>query len=212
MSNYTITPFDIANNSGYLRAPVKVKGYWSSDAMTAYIQRENVWKDDYSSLTPKWKASISHSSGGRDTAEVESDLDAALNFAEAMASLALYTKEFLDANVDQLEKTFLTTRALVKKEYEEHAAAQKKAEEDRIAADPQITKDAADELFASVESCKNVQLYTRGSLHGKNVSMSSYGSKKFYVDGVRVSKKHVKEIIDACSARSVVIQYNNDTN
>ena len=115
MSNYTITPFDIANNSGYLRAPVKVKGYWSNDVMTAYIQRQSAWTLDVGTEF-SWNASISHSSGGRDTAEVESDLDAALNFAEAMASLALYTKEFLDANITRLEETFMENRALAKKE------------------------------------------------------------------------------------------------
>tara|TARA_R110000868_G_scaffold1432_1_gene11251 strand:+ start:163 stop:777 length:615 start_codon:yes stop_codon:yes gene_type:complete len=204
MSNFTITPFDISANGGYLRAPVKVKGYWSNDAITAYIQRQSAWTLE-GGTEFSWKASITHSSGGRDTAEVESDLDAALNFSEAMASLALYTKEFLDANVDQLEETFLINRALAKKEYEEHAAAQKKAEEDRIAVDVQITKDAADALFASVESGKTVQLYTRGSLHGKNVSMKNWGNKSFYINHDRVSKKKVKELLVVASARSAVM-------
>ena len=212
MSNFTITPFDISNNSGYLRAPVKVKGYWSSDAMTAYIQRENVWNDDVTSLIPKWKASISHSSGGRDTAEVEGDLDATLNFSEAMASLVLYTKEFLDANITRLEETFMENRALAKKEYEEHAAAQKKAEEDRIAADPQISREEADKLFASVEAGKRVLMYARGEQDGKSVWITNYGNKSFYINNKRVSKKHVKEIIDACSARSAVVVNNNYNN
>lgn len=205
MSNYIITPFDIANNSGYLRAPVKVKGYWSSDAITAYIQRENDWNVDVTNLTPTWKATISHSSGGRDTAEVEGDLDATLYFAEAMTALALYTKEFLSANTDRLEETFMENRALRIKEYEDAEAAVKKAAAERIASDPQITKDAADALLASVEAGKFVKMFARGSDYGRDVYMKNWGSKTFYIGGARVAKKVMKESLVAASARSEVV-------
>ncbi len=81
---YEIAQFDLEQiaRSGSGRIAVKVEGFWSSDPITMYINR-SFYTDE-----SQWKFTISHSSGGRDTNQIECDLVAERFFAEALIALS----------------------------------------------------------------------------------------------------------------------------
>ena len=89
----------IANsNTGHIRVSFKVRGYWSSDSISVYGTRRFCDGN-------KWEFSISHASGGRDTKEVESDADAAMNFAAALHEAARVMRA-LELHVPELEAAY----------------------------------------------------------------------------------------------------------
>lgn len=64
--------------NGYSTIKFKVHGYWSGDSITIYVRQ------DIFSTKAAVDLTITHSSGGRDTNEVECDGEAAKNFGLAM--------------------------------------------------------------------------------------------------------------------------------
>jgi hypothetical protein len=91
---FTIKPLDVeyTGQHGSGRATAKVNGYWSGDSITLYVERKVDWSnfnaDDRHPA--EWVFTMSHSSGGRDTAEETDDLQASANFAAAIYGLCQY--------------------------------------------------------------------------------------------------------------------------
>jgi predicted ATP-dependent endonuclease of OLD family len=84
MSNFECNDVQeaIDNFNGYARISYNVKGYWSHDVITVYVQRN--WCVDEEG----YEYTISNSSGGRDQKQVALDEDAILNFAGALVHAA----------------------------------------------------------------------------------------------------------------------------
>jgi len=80
---YTIGEYNISTiiENGFGQIPVKVEGYWSRDSISIYCSCDSF--RDY-----KWRVEVNHSTGGRDQDEVEDDLKATVNFANAMLAAA----------------------------------------------------------------------------------------------------------------------------
>lgn len=198
MSNYTIEEFDISRSSNRLVSRVKVKGYWSSDSITAYINREMRWDSNYTATTPEWKVSMSHSSGGRDTKEVADDLEAELNFAEAMTALALYVREFLSTNLEKLEAAYQAEIL----EMKQREADRLKEIAERIAADAVISKDTVNNLLSALTSRTQIKAYTLGSTRPVYITLANNNNKTYRLDGERVAKKRVLEVLNSASIRT----------
>jgi len=82
--------------SGFHMIPIKVKGFWCSDSIRVTVRRYR---------KQHWNVSISHSSGGRDTKEVESDIEAAENFAEGLMFAVSIAKN-IESTLSELEKVY----------------------------------------------------------------------------------------------------------
>lgn len=198
MSNYTIEKFDISRSSNRLVSRVKVKGYWSSDSITAYINREMRWDSNYSATTPEWKVSMSHSSGGRDTKEVADDLEAELNFAEAMTALALYVRDFLSTNLEKLEAAYQAEIL----EMKQREADRLKEIAERIAADALISKDTVDNLLAALTYRTQIKAYSLGGTRPVYITLANNNNKTYRLNGERVAKRRVLEVLNSASIRT----------
>lgn len=198
MSNYTIEKFDISRSSNRLVSRVKVKGYWSSDSITAYINREMRWDSNYSATTPEWKVSMSHSSGGRDTKEVADDLEAELNFAEAMTALALYVRDFLSTNLEKLEAAYQAEIL----EMKQREADRLKEIAERIAADALLSKDTVDNLLAALTYRTQIKAYSLGGTRPVYITLANNNNKTYRLNGERVAKRRVLEVLNSASIRT----------
>lgn len=198
MSNYTIEKFDISQSSHRLVSRVKIKGYWSSDSITAYINREMRWDSNYSATTPEWKVSMSHSSGGRDTKEVADDLEAELNFAEAMTALALYVRDFLSTNLEKLEAAYQAEIL----EMKQREADRLKEIAERIAADALLSKDTVDNLLAALTYRTQIKAYSLGGTRPVYITLANNNNKTYRLNGERVAKRRVLEVLNSASIRT----------
>lgn len=109
------------NGMGSIRC--KVTGFWSGDSITLYINRRFGTKDD-----SQWDITVSNSSGGRDTKEVESDMVAYKNYAAALSAMCdLGT--VLQMNTDKMEAAYQVRREEDRIEREAQKAAQAAAVE-----------------------------------------------------------------------------------
>lgn len=138
MTNFTIDTANleaqIAYGSGHISVPVSVVGFWSNP-IDLRIRREFAWGKEGN--VGNWTFEVSHSSGGKDTKEVDV-LVSERNFAEAiLASLDLV--ESLKARTAELEAAYQARMA----ETERLIAAERAAKEAKVAADPAIGAEAA---------------------------------------------------------------------
>ncbi len=132
---------DSMARQGYICVPFRVFGYWSHDPITLYVQRKWFGKEG------TWEAALSHSSGGRDTDQVENDLDAATNFGVAMIIAAGEGKR-LAVNVTRYEKLYAEQLAI---EREAEAAKQRDVEA-QIASDGILGEVLAKRLMTSIKN------------------------------------------------------------
>jgi len=191
--SHTVQPYDIneIGSSGYGRITAKIQGYWSSDPITLYVQRNNYGSDE------GWKTSLSHSSGGRDSKEVVSDMEAARNFASAMIALADIGETLIAEHGVALEAAYEAERAR-RLAVEE---AEKAAKVAAIEADPAIGLAVAAGIVAEMAaSAANTYAVTRvfrkrGSKVTSNVVARCNYKTRFTVNGCTVSKKEAIEYI-----------------
>jgi len=117
MYNIAEYDFERIGRNGMGSINVKVTGFWSGSSLTLYVNRRFSTKDDN-----EWTFSVSTSSGGRDTKEVEDDMVAYKNYSAALAALCdLGT--VLKMNDDKLEAAFQAQRAVDRAEREAEKAA-----------------------------------------------------------------------------------------
>ena len=208
--NYTINEYDLneLGASGMGRITARVKGYWSSDPITAYFNRNMYGQKD------GWKVTLSHSSGGRDNKEVESDIDASRNFALAMIALAEEAERIITTQQDVLEAAYQKRREEYRiREEQEQAAKQRAIDEDtplgKVEAELMVNEIAAkagdtyyDALRASV--------FRRSKFSEIHV-YATRGIKKvtFRLAGRRIAKADLIAELANCSSRSKIIYKSN---
>lgn len=172
---------------------IKVKGYWSRDSITVYARTALFGEKG------AWEFSISHSSGGRDTDEVESDAQAARYFAEGMILAANIVDE-LQSKVDVLNKYHEQMKAELKAEYE----AEQAAKAAKVAADSCIGPLLAESLIDSLKSGHMAAIHAR-KLGEDRVAVSftrkAQGNAIIYANGARISKKAAVELLATMSVR-----------
>ena len=195
MTTHSITPYDLEEigRNGYGRISCKIQGYWSHDPITLYIDRRGYGSDQ------GWKVTLSHSSGGRDPKEVESDMEAAINFAEAMRDLAIIGRDLIFTYGDTLEFAYQVGVADRKRQQE----AEKAAEVARVEADPAMGPEAAAAIINNMALGHQpvVSYYKRGSERADTVQVYIREKTKFYLNKQSVSKKAATEALAALSMR-----------
>lgn len=196
--NYTIAPFDIKEigRGTMFSIRCKVKGYWSSDTITIYIDR-GFSKD------PAWNARISYGSGGRDSKEVESDMEAGRYFAEALTAMCNLADELMseDSKV-ALEASYQDYRAECRAEYEREQA-EKQA---KIEADEQLGMTLARSILEQMvtkDYC-GVKLFARGSDTPRRLYSSRRSKVTFYLAGDRISKLEALKALEQASIRTCI--------
>ena len=198
MTNFTITPYDLEDigRNGYGSINCKIQGYWSSNPITLYINREG-----WSSKTPQWNVTMSHSSGGREPKEVASDMEAAINFADAMRELAIIGRDLLLTYGDTLESFYQQQCEVyrIQREAERDALAAK------VEADPAMGVLVASDIVAQMAAGRmpsDMTFYERGSdVRAVIVQVVIREKTRFFVNKQSVSKKAVIELLATLSAR-----------
>ena len=195
MTNFEIAPFNLADigYNGYGSIRTKVRGYWSQDVITLYVERQFGSKE--------WGIRLSHSSGGRETTVVECDMEAEINFAEAIKAVA---EIGLDIKNNQI--------AVLKENYQkrvqddkEKMAAEKAALDAAIAADKAIGIALARYKLDTMGDYDTLKAFVRGTDKVRQFSVSHRIKKTFTLQGMRISKQEAIEELAKCSAREVTI-------
>ena len=196
--NYTIDDFDIEKigRGGMGFIPCRVKGYWSTDTISLYINRG--WSDK------GWTIRVSYASGGRDTEVVESDVEATRYFAEALVAMCDLADK-ITASTDVLEAAYQAKL----KELAVEVAKERAEKEARIATDPELGVSRAREIVGEMLAKRycTVAMYERGTT-GRPVAVSLVTGAKsvFYIAGDRVSRQEVINSLAKASARSAIME------
>lgn len=197
MNNFTITPYSLedigAHGQGTIYA--SVKGYWSTQSISLYVSRRG-----YGLESTEWAVSMSHGSGGRDPNGIVSDMEAAINFADAMRELALIGRDLVPTYGDTLESCYQAEKVRRAAEY----AAELAAEAAKVEADPAMGHGAAASIVQKmVDDHLNryISYYMRGSVKVVRVSVQHRDKTKFYVNGQVTAKKAVIEKLAGLSCR-----------
>ena len=195
MTNFTFdNTIDAAKigSNGRHTVHCKVLGFWPTDVITMYVER---WGYN----TNSWKIKISHSSGGRDTKEVESDIEAEINFANAIIALAQFGKE-IEQHFEEFETFYQAAMIKCRAEWE----AERKAKQELIDSDVTMSEADAVSLIDAMTEAKEIRAVVRGSDSHKTVTCIVGGNKTFYVSGKRMAKKDIIALLTASSHKSVL--------
>ena len=185
--------------------PVKVKGFWSFDAINIYVSR-SMFNSSGEVREPSYKVSINHSSGGRDSGEVECDVEAAQYFGEAMLGAVKYVNEEIKPRLEMWEKMYQEERA-------EHLArieADRKAKEEKFNDDVEVgTKDAkaiAQQMRAG--EIKQVVLFDRGATTTHTLTRSTRASGQVHFNNEKGARYTFDQLVSAiaCSSKSRMIK------
>lgn len=171
--NEPSTTFDLTatGRHGSARITAKVNGYWSTDVITIYVERDHRYDSK-----AEWRCTMSHSSGGRLTTPsdnypaehytaVASDLEAESNFGAALIVLASFGAS-LSQHFDAMEEAYQAQRQLNDAKYE----AEQAAKQALIDADAPLGLPAAKKLVAIARAnltkfndVASIHTFTRGS-------------------------------------------------
>jgi hypothetical protein len=190
---YQIAEYDLEQigRSGMGSVRCKVTGFWSGDSITLYASRD---------FGKGWKITISNSSGGRDTDEVEDDMVAYKNYAAALDAMCDVGK-MLRMNVPTLEAAYEAQRAIDRAEHEAERAAQAAAFE----ADERLGNVAATLL---VEAMATTGAYLKAFLRGNDrpiiVTVARREKTKFYHAGEPIAKQRLIEKLAEYSHRTAI--------
>jgi len=200
--NYAINEYSIEQigRSGHGRITCKIDGYWSMDPITVYVDRKG-WKPD----DAQWTVTLSHSSGGRDPKVVACDMQASINFAEAMIQMATIGKCMLSLHEEALEKFYQDERAKLKAEFDaEKAALQAKVDADQAIGEAAATGIVAEMIVDATNNMRSArQFYRRGMEQKIRVYAEKYSHTRFKMSGMAMSKKDIIAEIAKLSTRIV---------
>lgn len=200
-----------------------VLGYWSSSAISLYVQRANMWNHNPEEKG-LWKVEISHSSGGRDTKEIVNDIDAAQHFACALMAAAKRGMELTTPEMmAKLNAGYERMRARIDAEYraeEAKRAAAKEQERQRVEADAVIGPRIAAEIMAVMLEDMSAngwdaasrEIIARGTDRKIFIGVKRPNGKTiWYFDHERVSSARCVDLIAGASARSLELMPMNVT-
>jgi hypothetical protein len=202
--SYTIQEFDINTvaETGWASIATKVDGYWSRDSITLYLQRNARYSHDM--VRADWKISISHSSGGRDTKGGIGEIDAAINFGNAMIGVAELARDIEANHIDKLEASYVAYRA----EQVREEAEKKSAAEAELAADPAVGDIMAKTLISALTiNHRPILTFPRGKTERQQSFMIRGQKATIYLNGNRVSKADATRLLANMSlARTTVME------
>lgn len=201
---YEIQPFDLnlIGSQSNSSIKIKVKGFWSYDHMSLWIRRGY-------GTAPVWDVTLSISSGGRDTSEVASDLDAYENHATALKA-AIELGRFIEANTDVLEAAYQARRQEIRAEFEAERAAKELA----VSADPAVGMGHAKAIVAKMHAdvkanyskygfVSTVLVYERGTdIVRKLIAYRSNLNIVFLYNNCKVSKAEAEAYVAKSSHRT----------
>ena len=194
MEKFEIIPFDMQSaGSAYMRATVKVHGYWSSDVISLYLRRNWAYAQP-SGRDTMWEMTISHSSGGRDTKVVSCDMEAEENFGLALIAVSKYAREFFAANIDEIELRYQEERAREKQEME----AAKEAKRLAFINDVSLGYTEAEKLIATLmdDERRFIKALRRGTQDDfVNVRVRIGRNVRFTLNGVSIAKNKLMEFL-----------------
>lgn len=202
---------DIAQRRSALH--VWVHGYWGY-VITIYVERKVEWMSSlahkpYEEHPVQWNVTMTHSSGGRDTKEVPSDIEAEAYFAQGLMAAVQRARE-IRASSAELEKHYQqhAAREQARREERDRIAAVEKAE--RVAKDQRLGLEGARSLVHSTFSSTNhrvahtIYAYELGEDAAMHVTVSA--GKDSVVRAFKASKALPKckliEMLAVCSVRS----------
>jgi hypothetical protein len=210
-ANFVIAAYDLEQiaRSGYGNITCKVVGYWSRDSISLYVRRNFTWAADSGKGKGEWGFEVSHGSGGRDTKEVPSDLDAAANFGSAIIGMADLGKQ-LATQIEQLEVWYQDERAALKAQM----AAERAAEQARIDADPAIGEQRAKlAIDAAMAACRangqpiDIRAVHRGQEDANTLRIErkvGSGMVRITLNGYASSRQEAIAKLAAASVRTVL--------
>ena len=190
---YKIAEYDLEaigrNGAGSIRC--KVEGFWSSDQITIYINR-NFGSD--------WKFTLSNSSGGRDSGEIENDMIAYKNYAAAMTAMCDLGLDLQSERVmHDLEFSYQLEREARRAERE----AEKAAEQAKIDADTPMGEVKAAVLVEEMAlTGAYAHAYARGTEYPYLVECVRREKTKYYFGGSIIAKKALIAKLATMSART----------
>ena len=193
--NFELAPFNLADigYNGYGAIRTKVRGYWSQDVITLYIDRKFGSKE--------WDIRLSHSSGGRETTVVECDMEAEINFAEAIKVVAKIGLDIKNNQIALLEENYQKRV----QDDKEKMAAEKAALDAAVAADKAIGIAFARYKLDTMGDYDTLKVFVRGTDKVRQFSVSHRIKKTFTLQGMRISKQEAIEELAKCSTREVTI-------
>lgn len=148
---------------------VKVKGFWSNDSISVYINR-SMFADEKSAtgFSSAYKISVSHSSGGRASKEVADDVEAEQYFGEALIGVAKFVREEIQPRIPAWERMFQEERAAERAEFE----AAKKEQQAKIDADQEVGEQQVKVYAHMIRGAviNEVVLYERGYANSQTIS------------------------------------------
>jgi hypothetical protein len=194
---FTIAEYDLEtigrNGMGSIRC--KIEGFWSSDQITLYIDRRFSSANDST-----WRFTLSNSSGGRDSGEVENDMVAYKNYAAAMTAMCDLGLELQsEQSIHNLEFSYQMEREVRRKERE----AEKAAEMALIDADTPLGEVGAAMLVEEMSlTGAYSHAYRRGNDYPVLVECVRREKTKYYFGGSIIAKKALIVKLAEFSARS----------
>lgn len=135
---YTVPSNEEIGRAAYGAVKFKVPGYWSNESITIRVSR--YWGAENS--VDAWRIEVSHSSGGRDTNEIESDADAEEQFALALLKAVEVARE-LRTQIPAIHAAYLQQC----EDWKREQALEDAEREQAIEADPAYTEHAAKALL-----------------------------------------------------------------
>ena len=190
---YKIAEYDLEaigrNGMGSIRC--KVEGFWSSDQITIYVNRN---------FDKQWNFTLSNSSGGRDNKEIENDMVAYKNYAAAMTAMCDLGLELQsEQSLHNLEFSYQVRREEDRKERE----AQKAAEQAAIEADLPLGEVKAAMLVEEMSlTGAYAHAYARATEYPYLVECVRREKTKYYFSGGIMAKKALIAKLATMSARS----------
>jgi len=187
--HFNIEEFNLEEFTGSCSIGAKVKGYWSDSCMSLYVRVQPCYDDEPNELS----INFSHSAGGRDSGEVEDDLEAALYHSEATQALAYVGKELhkrSDEIVAKYQEHIDSIRTERKKQLE---AEQAKIDNGSCIGDVRA-EEIIKEMYAEVKELEYSEVVHRFRVRGSDktlkVSCKSSGQKVRFYDnlGYSISK------------------------
>ncbi|UTS52151.1 hypothetical protein [Synechococcus phage BUCT-ZZ01] len=184
---------------GYVSIPVKVQGFWSGDTIHIHVRRN---RSMYTG-GPGWKCSINQSSGGRDSKEVESDIQAYKNYGLALIEVANFC-DILQHRTDEMEESFQQQLRITEEEIEK----EEKAKRELIETDPALGRERAVELALKLrEEGGVIDSFERASETKYTYIVYNLGLRSYYKVGrygeVKISfAKMIDELANSSASRA----------
>ena len=180
--------------------PVKVKGFWSHDAINIYVSRSMFRVSGEVNREPSYTVSIRHSSGGRDTDEVACDVEAEQYFGEALLGAVKYVNEEIKPRLEMWEKMFDEESAVERARIE----AAQKAKEEQFNADVEVgTKEAktiAQQMRAG--EIKQVVLFDRGIATTRTLTRNVRASGQVHFNNEKGARYTFDQLVSAIAGSS----------